>query len=43
MSPRVAWKLATTITDLEVSAALQGSAEVKQGLETVMGNLRTLL
>ena len=39
----VAWKLVTTIKDLEVSAALQGSVDVKQGLETVLGNLRALL
>ena len=39
----VMWKLATTIKDLELSASLQTSADIKRGLEAVLGDLRALL
>ena len=39
----VAWKLATTIKDLEVSVSQQTNPEVKRGLETVLGGLEALL
>lgn len=39
----VLWKLATTIKDLEVSVGQQTYPQVKQGLETVLGNLKALL
>lgn len=39
----VAWELATTIKDLEVSVGQQPNPAVKRGLEAVLGHLRALL
>ncbi|MEO8259963.1 MAG: tetratricopeptide repeat-containing protein [Acidobacteriota bacterium] len=39
----VAWKLATTIRDLETSVALQTSADVRRELEVVLDTLKALL